>query len=224
MARSPRIVIPKIPVNVTQRGNRQLDIFHDDEDKLFYMKRFMYYKRKYKVKLYAWCLMSNHIHFVLEPQRKTSLYKLFLCLNTSYVTYYNKKYGISGKLFGNRFFSCLLDDEHFYNTLRYVELNPIRANICTGVEDYYWTSAHEHLGKRSRFYLSRLPEETQAMITDWKGYLLEGLIEAKEDIRRFIKNIRSATKKGRPAGGVSFIQKVQKLTGLNLGISMPGAP
>jgi putative transposase len=216
MPRSPRIVIPNIPVHVTQRGNRQFNIFHEDADKEFYMKRFMFYKKKFKVKLYAWCLMSNHVHFVLEPLRKNSLYKLFLCLNTSYVAYYNKKYNISGKLFGNRFFSCLLDNEHLYNTIRYVELNPVRVKMTSRVDEYEWSSAQEHLGKRNQFYLSRLPNFMQSLNNNWEAYLMEGLLTIKQDIQGAFSRIRSATISNLPLGNENFLKMIERITGLKL--------
>lgn len=216
MPRSPRIIVPNVPVHVTQRGNRQLNIFHDDADKEFYMKRFMFYKKKYKVKLYAWCLMSNHVHFVVEPLRKNSLYKLFLCLNTSYVNYYNKKYNISGKLFGNRFFSCLLDNEHLYNTIRYVELNPVRAKMASRIDEYEWSSMQEHLGLRNRYYLSNLPSFMTSLTKNWSEYLLKGLVNVKQDIQEAYSRIRTATKRNMPLGDSNFLKRIQRMVGARM--------
>ena len=68
----------------------------------------MEYKKKYRVKVYAWALMDNHVHFILEPKSSCSLGKLFHDLNTKYVMYYNSLYSKSGRLFGDRFFSSIL--------------------------------------------------------------------------------------------------------------------
>lgn len=127
MPRLSRNIVPNIPMHITQRGNRRENIFLDENDKEFYMRSFMYYRKILKVKVFAWCLMDNHVHFILQPSNKTGLSKLFLRLNTKYVRYFNKKYGITGKLLGDRFFSCLLDEEHLYEAIRYVELNPYKA-------------------------------------------------------------------------------------------------
>ena len=64
MSRKPRLIVPKIPVHITQRGNRREDLFKDDEDKESYIRFFQFYRKKYKVKLYAWCLMDSHIHIL----------------------------------------------------------------------------------------------------------------------------------------------------------------
>ena len=92
MSRQARVVVPNVPLHITQRGNRKENIFLDDEDKEYYMKSFMFYKKKNRVKLYAWCIMDNHVHFILEPKTKKILSKLFGALNTKYVKYFNKKY------------------------------------------------------------------------------------------------------------------------------------
>ena len=67
MPRIARVSILGIPVHVTQRGNYRQNIFKECIDKEFYMNSFLHYKKKFNVKLYAWCLVDNHVHFVLEP-------------------------------------------------------------------------------------------------------------------------------------------------------------
>ena len=64
MSRKPRLIVPKIPVHITQRGNRREDLFKDDEDKENYIRFFQFYRKKYKVKLYAWCLFDNWVEFI----------------------------------------------------------------------------------------------------------------------------------------------------------------
>jgi putative transposase len=78
-------------MHITQRGNYRQNIFHDDDDKAFYIKNFLFYRRKYKLKLYVWALMDNHIHVVIEPSSRTGISKLFQALKTKYVFYFNKK-------------------------------------------------------------------------------------------------------------------------------------
>lgn len=209
MGRSARIVLPRVPVHVTQRGNRKELIFRNDEDKAFYMKKFMFYRKKHRVKLYAWALMDNHIHFVLEPQNKNSLYKLFLKLNTSYVRYFNEKYHLTGKLFGNRFFSCVLDEAHFVEAIRYVELNPFRAKLERDIARYKWTSAHERLGKRKEYYLSKLPNYFS--VTSHYAFLSEPIKGAMDTFKNRWKCIVLATKRGVPLGKEIFVKHIGEL-------------
>ena len=175
MPRQAREVEAGLPMHVTQRGNHRQNIFHDDDDKEFYIKNFLFYRRRYKLKLYAWALMDNHIHVVVEPSSRTGLSKLFQALNTKYVFYYNKKYEVSGRLFESRFFSCILDENHFFEAIRYVELNPTRAGMEDFPGKYQWTSAMERLKLRSKYYLHKLPSFMR--IDDWIGFLMEDEIE-----------------------------------------------
>ena len=190
MPRQAREVEAGFPMHVTQRGNYRQNIFHDDDDKAFYIKNFLFYRRKYKLKLYAWALMDNHIHVVIEPSSRTGLSKLFQALNTKYVFYFNKKYEISGRLFESRFFSCILNEEHFFEAIRYVELNPIRAGMEAVPGNYEWTSAKERLKLRSKYYLHKLPYFM--VIDDWMTFLME--YEVDSEIWNLIREKTISTK------------------------------
>lgn len=205
MPRKARIIVPNTPMHITQRGNRKENIFRDQEDKNFYIQSFMKYRKKYKVLLFAWCLMDNHVHFILQPSDKKGLSKLFLSLNTKYVKYFNKKYNLSGVLFGNRFYSCLLDENHMFEGIRYVELNPFKAQLEKYIGDYPWSSASEHLGKRNQYFLNKLPEYIR--IDNWKEYLQENI----EVLEEKWSNIKSATIKNYPIGNEVFMNSMETL-------------
>ena len=68
MARLPRIVVPGFPHHVTQRGNRRADIFDDDADRRKYLALFSQYQRKHGLEVYAYCLMRNHVHWIVVPK------------------------------------------------------------------------------------------------------------------------------------------------------------
>lgn len=206
MPRRGRIVIPNEPVHITQRGNRQENIFGDDDDKEFYIRSFLKYKKKYKVKLYAWCLMDNHVHFVLEPTDAKGLARLFGALNTKYVRFFNKKYSLTGRLFGERYYSCLLDEEHFYEAIRYVELNPYRAKLEAEPGNYFWCSSLERLKRRSAYFLNKLP--FYFSVTNWWEYLTEPISEDLEFLKTYWTSFRTNTINGKPLGNKSFIEKV----------------
>lgn len=206
MPRQARLVVPNNPVHITQRGNRKENIFRDDADKEFYIRSFLKYKKKYKVKLYAWCLMDNHVHFVIEPSDQIGLAKLFGALNTKYVRYFNKKHNLCGRLFGERFYSCLLDEEHFYEAIRYVELNPFRAKLEHVPGTYYWSSSLERLKTRSAYFLNKLP--TYFLVNNWGEYLTELISEDLQFFQKYWSGIRKNTISGKPLGKKSFIEKV----------------
>ena len=198
MPRKAREILLGFPVHVTQRGEGRMNIFLDDRDKEFYLRFFLKLRKQYKVKLYAWCLMDNHVHFVLEPENKKGLSKLFQRLNTKYWAYFNSKYNRKGRLFGGRFYSAFLDEEHFAEAVRYVELNPQRAGMEVNPGVYYWTSAHERLGKRNKYFLNKLPDYLN--IRDWWEYLTEEI-----GFSKIWDLIRSFTIKGISMGDFSNI-------------------
>ena len=88
MPRQAREIEIGVPLHITQRGNERQDIFRDDEDKAFYIYNFQKYKKRFRVKMYAWCLTNNHVHFVFETGTM-GVSKLFSCLNNLYVSYFN---------------------------------------------------------------------------------------------------------------------------------------
>ena len=170
MPRQAREIEVGVPMHVTQRGNERKNIFRCDEDKEFYIRNFIFYKKKFRVKLYSWCLMDNHVHFIIEPGTLIGVSKLFSHLNNRYVFYFNSKYQRKGRLFESRYFSCLLSEDHFYEAIRYVELNPLRAKLENTIGGYQWSSAKERLKLRNRYYLSSLPNFMN--IQNWNEYLL----------------------------------------------------
>lgn len=195
MPRQSRLVIPGVAMHITQRGNFRSKVFIDDEDKAYYIRIFLFYKKKFKVKLYAWCLMDNHVHFILEPSNLKGLALLFKSLNVKYGHYINKKLNRKGRVWEGRFYSCLLDAEHLYEAIRYVELNPFRANMESEIGTYYWSSYHEHVGQRKEVFLSKSPVDIEK--SEWKAYLLEGL-----DDDAFSTLINSITNQGKVIGNI----------------------
>ncbi len=176
--------------------------------------------------------MDNHVHFVLEPKSKKGLSKLFNALNTKYVKYYHKKYNVRGRFWGSRYFSCLLNEDHFYEALRYVKLNPYKAKMENEIGNYKWSSVQERLGRRNRYFLSKLP--TYMKIENWKEYLLEKLPEIvqiwqRKDHNEIIQEavpswdfIRMSTIAGKAAGSSGFIEKMSEKIGRYLGFNKKG--
>ena len=216
MPRIARVVCSDTPYHVTQRGNYRQDIFEEESDREKYMEFFMMYKEKYKVKLYAWCLMSNHVHFVVEPSTEDGLAKVFNNTNMRYSQYFNRKRGLAGHLFQGRFFSCVLDSDHLYEAIRYVELNPLRAGISNRPDAYRWSSARKHLTGKGDVVLNDVSKHLE--IEDWRAYLKEKMDD------EIVKRIRANTKTGRPSGNDKFIKKIEKKTGINFTFKKVGRP
>jgi len=114
---------------------------------------------------------------------------------------------LCGRLFVDRFFSCLLDEDHLYEAIRYVELNPWRAKMESEIGTYGWSSSLERLKMRSKFFLSKLPDYLR--IKDWLEYLKEPIEEKVLHVKETWAAIRTFTVGGVPLGRESFIQKVK---------------
>jgi putative transposase len=216
MPREARIGCAAYPYHVTQRGNFEMNVFEDDQDKEQYMEFFMLYKKKYNVKLYAWCLMDNHVHFIVEPSTEKGLAQLFSFTHMRYSQYFNKKKGVKGHLWQGRFLSCPLDVGHLYEAVRYVELNPTRAGMVKKIGSYRWSSLLMHLNGKGEFPLSPISKYLE--IDNWEEYLNE---KVNHDV---LNTIRNSTKSNRPAGNSKFISKLEKLTGRSFSFNKKGRP
>ncbi|MCA9408438.1 MAG: transposase [Candidatus Omnitrophica bacterium] len=91
MPRRARVVLPGYLYHVTQRGNNRQYIFQDDNDYILYLKRVEEYRKKYTIDIYAYCLMGNHVHFILKPYTQDAMAKMFRGVNMRYAQYYQKK-------------------------------------------------------------------------------------------------------------------------------------
>src|SRR5262245_11366809 len=120
MARIARVVVPGMPHHLTHRGIRRSDVFWDDEDRLRYLDLFRSACKEFLLRIWAFCLMSNHVHYVAVPERPDSIARVFHSSHGKYDKYFNEKYGLTGNLWERRPFSAVLDDRHAYSAVRYV--------------------------------------------------------------------------------------------------------
>jgi putative transposase len=109
MSRLPRIAVPELPHHVTHRGNRKADIFRDDIDRQVYIKLLAANCNEYSVRIWAWCLMTNHVHLIVVPKEENSLSKAFQRTHGDFASYFNARYLKTGHLWQGRFKASLLD-------------------------------------------------------------------------------------------------------------------
>lgn len=143
----PRFVVPGLPHHITQRGNYQQQVFFGDGDRHFFLRRLTERAQQYEFDVLAWCLMSNHFHLIATPRREDSFACGLRALLSEYSLRSNALRGeIRGHIWQSRYYSCALTRRHLLMALRYVELNPVRANLVAKPEQYRWSSARYHLG------------------------------------------------------------------------------
>lgn len=140
MPRSAREKVENSIYHVCARGNNKQDIFLDDKDREEYLNRLNHYKEKYKVRIYAYCLMTNHVH-ILVYDNNQDISKFMHGLNLSYAIYFNNRHGRVGHLFQERFTSILVkSNTQLLYTSRYIHLNPVKANLVNQAQLYKWSS------------------------------------------------------------------------------------
>lgn len=141
--RRARLVFPEIPLHIIQRGNNRQPCFTGLGDFVVYLHMLGQYAKVSRCAIHAYVLMGNHVHLLLSPRDRESASVLMKLLGQRYVQYFNRKHHRSGTLWEGRFRSCLVQDEQYFMVCqRYIELNPVRANIVTAPGDYRWSSFH----------------------------------------------------------------------------------
>jgi len=189
MPRSLRINCPDIPYHIIVRGNNREPIFLDRSCYERFLNLLSGYKPVYEYKIYAYCLMPNHLHLLLESSSKATISKIMQVLNTSYTVYFNNRYGRVGHVIQGRFKSILVEREAYLLVLsRYIHLNPIRAKIVERPEDYCWSSYRIYLGRGKSDLLSKeeilgfLTDESNEQVELYKNFVEEGIKESASSL------------------------------------------
>lgn len=132
--------------HITARGNNFESIFSDDADRYVYLQILATALRRFSIRLYAYVLMTNHVHLLLEtlqPNISVTIHQL----HGTYAKYVNRRHGRWGHLFGQRFFSEIItDDDHLLSLSHYIPRNPVRAGLVDDPIDYPWSSYACYLG------------------------------------------------------------------------------
>ncbi len=220
MPRRARLVVTGIPHHVTQRGNYRQNVFEIRQDYQKYCYWASQYALEYRVDILAYCLMSNHVHFIVVPHTPDGLARFFNTTHMRYSQYKNKDCKRKGHLWQGRFYSSVLDGIHLLRAVRYVEQNPVRARIVKRPGDYIWSSAREHLGMERAPVLKTAGAHEMLNIgrkEDWNIFL------GQEDYQ-MADWMREKTQKGGVLGTDQFIRILERRTGIVLGDRPVGRP
>ena len=214
MARLARVVVPDLPHHIIHRGNRRQNVFLSQEDKSKYLDILNLQAKLFEIKIWAYCLMDNHVHLIVVPKDVEGLSEAIGETHKLYTRMINFREKWRGSLWEGRFKSVVMDESYLYMAVRYVERNPVRAKIVDRAEDYQWSSAHFRVKKKENKLLDdfHLLDE----INDWSEYLRSN--EDDQQIRRF----RNQSSSGRPLGSESFLKKLEGKLGRSLIKRHPG--
>ena len=214
MARLARVVVPRYPHHVTQRGNRRQRVFFCGDDYRAYIALMAEAKERAKVEVWAYCLMPNHVHLVVKPETENGLRQFFGEAHRHYTRRINFREGWRGYLWQGRFQSFVMDEKHLIAAVRYVEMNPVRAGLTRTASEWIWSSARAYLAGINDKLVSVAPMLDR--INNWSEYLRHG------DLSENLEAIRAHTATGRPLGDNVFLEAVETRLGRNLRKRRPG--
>jgi putative transposase len=220
MPRVARTVFTGVPHHITQRGNRRGNVFFTDADRQTYLGWLKGYCDQYGVDVLAYCLMKNHVHLVAVPRDVESLQAVLKPLHMRYAQRVNRARNWRGHLWQGRFFSAPLDEDYLWAAVRYVERNPVRAKMVKKAENYAWSSAAAHCGRRDDPLLTKKQGWSRELdrIVNWSAWLAEG------DEPERLEVLRRNTNKGLPCGSAKFIRRLEKAAGHVLSYRPQGRP
>ena len=177
MPRSPRIHAPGALYHVTLRGNHRQDIFFTLDDRSLLTRIVRDVIVDCGAQLHAYCYMTNHVHALLQVS-DTPLSKIMLLVAGRYARSVQARLQTTGHLFEKRYHALLVDaDEYLLTLLRYIHLNPVRANLVSSPDDYPWSSHHAYRGRRcepwvtTEFALRVLGSDRQHAIAAYEAFV-----------------------------------------------------
>ena len=226
MPRTGRVILPNYPHHVVQRGHNRQVVFPRLQDYRYYLDTLLEWKVGYDIKVYAWCLMTNHVHLVLEPPAAVeNLGRLMKRLAGRQTRYVNRRLERSGTLWEGRYKSSPIQtDAYFLACCRYVELNPVRAGMVADPDSYPWSS-----------YLSRAVSPAAGLLDEHSTYRALGRSGAErlQQYRNFVQAgtpdaelrlIRQSLQRCQLTGDGRFVDTVERLTGRRIEHKAPGRP
>lgn len=229
MPRHSRVVIPDYPHHVIQRGhNRQL-VFLVAKDYRYYLNTLQEWKQRFGCKLFAYCLMTNHVHLVIDPgDDPKSLSLLMKRVAARQTRFVNTRERRCGTLWESRFKSSPIDtDNYLLACCRYVEMNPVRAGIVAVPEEYPWSSCRCRVGSARSTILDDMHDgvcferdgtEKSETPTTYSAWLRAATPPGELEL------MRKAVQRGQLTGDDCFSDEIERRIGRRIALRGPGRP
>jgi putative transposase len=221
MGYPPRYRLPGVPQHVVQRGHNRRPIFVHSDDLGFYRATLYEVAAREGVAVYAYALMTNHVHLLVCPENARSIERCMQALNRRYGLFVNARHARSGTLWERRYRASVVQSERHLSACHvYIDLNPVRAGMVKRPEEYEWSSArHYVLGG------------CDPLVTDSPAFLaLAGTLKRRTDAYRallgigiddaLLATIRAETRRGGVLGSARFRAEIESM----LRVRLPGAP
>lgn len=216
--------LPGLPYHITQRGNNREACFIEPENYQYYLELWQEIGKRYGVAIHAYCLMTNHIHFLVTPETPTAISNTMKVVGSRYARYINQCYKRTGTLWEGRHYSSLIQSEKYLLTCyRYIEQNPVRAGMVAHPEEYRWSSH----GVNAWGDVSWIKPHTEYLRLGWD---IESRCHAYRELFNYqlseadLHHIRKAAHYSQPIGDDRFRQQIEEKYGIKLGQAKRGRP
>lgn len=226
MPRVGRVVLPDYPHHIVQRGHNRQVVFAQESDFEVYLGNLRELKVECGIQVYAYCLMTNHVHLLLQPgEAVAELGRFMKALSARMTRYFNRLEGRSGTLWESRYKSSPVQtDQYLLACCRYIELNPVRAGMTDQPEGYRWSSYAARMGGEGSEWLDLDPlylglgDNEANRRKKYREFLAEGVPNGEWGL------IREAVKRGQLTGNSRFAEQVEKIVGRRIETRGPGRP
>jgi putative transposase len=205
MPRQARIVVPKSPHHIVQRGNRRMPVFFCDDDYELYIDLMAEFTKRYGVEIWAYCLMTNHVHLMAVPPDEISLTRAIGEAHRRYSAEINRRKRWTGHLWQGRYGSFVMDETYMLAAARYIERNPIEAGMVRVARSYKWSSARAHIEGQDDRLVKVKP--LLSLVSDWRDFI--GMKNHADDVALIERHEHS----GWPLGNEKFLEKIGRKIG-----------
>ena len=218
MPRTARASVGGLCYHVLNRGNGRQQVFFKDGDYDAFLQAIRHACNQIPMRLLAYCLMPNHFHLTLWPREDHHLGRFMHWLLNAHVRRYHQHYHSSGHLWQGRFKAFpIAQDEHLLTVLRYVERNPVRANLARRAEDWPWSSTRWWPAAEVARPVP-LVRGPAARPEAWAAFVNEPLTDAE------LGRVRQSVERGRPFGPEPWTQRIARRLGLEASLRPRGRP
>ncbi|MFH2138980.1 MAG: transposase [Candidatus Omnitrophota bacterium] len=189
MARPIRILFKGAYYHVINRGHRKAEIYLEEADYQKFIKIIKEACEIYKVKIVAYCLMTNHYHILVHTP-EANLPDFMKQVNGVYTQIFNKKYKYEGALFKGRYKSVVVQEgSYLLRLIRYIHLNPIKAGIVKNAKDYKYCSHRDYLEAKEQEWLQFKAEvKSQIKGEEFKQAYIDFMKKDDEEINKYLED------------------------------------
>jgi putative transposase len=225
MPRRKRLQVAGLPTHIIQRGNNRQACFFADDDYQFFLDHLAQLGKRFRCALHAYVLMTNHFHLLITSELETGPSLLMKFLGQRYVQYVNRAYRRSGSLWEGRFRSSVVQtDRYLLGCYRYIELNPVRANMVKHPIEYPWSSyAANAEGKHVAWLAPHGEYLALGLDEEARRAAYRGLFESELD-PELLREIRVSTHGGYAIGNDRFRGEIEQALGRRATPRAPGRP